>query len=780
MDKSNRPVGREKKVGSGEVEVEKRGEGLSGTTGGPVGNKDGYSDKPVNSGYDGYSSGTKGITVPATGFSKVIIFLIIAGFVIYFLYNAFNHKPKDVAQHPSGSPIVFVDKGEYPVNTSVSSLARNKRTVLKGSGNDTVTIMVYMCGSDLESQDGTATSDLQEMLYSEFSDKVNIIVETGGAKKWQNKTISSQTNQRYRVTAKGLELLEDNIGRKSMVNPGTLSDFISFSKKNFSADRYFLILWDHGGGSLSGYGWDQFFPYDSMTLDEISTALKNGGCSFDMIGFDTCLMATLETATAVEPYADYLIASEETEPGVGWYYTGWLTAISKNTSIPTIDLGKKIIDDYIKDTSAKTPDDQATLSLIDLAEFKGAVPSSFTSFSTSTNQLIDEQKYQTVSDARANAKEFASSSQINQIDLINFAQNIGNPESKALAEIMRGCIKYNRCSSNMTNANGISIFFPYDRFTMVSPMLDQYNVIGVSDEYSKCIKSFASVAVGGQIASGGSNMLETLLHGPVANSEAPSTSGIIQQLINQFIAKGDFSSITGLIGNSLGWLDLNKIKSFLSFYQGNKIDKESLVITEKNGKRVLALSDEQWKLIQNMEQNVFIDDGKGFIDLGLDNIYEYNDDGDLIMEYDGTWLTLNGHIVSYYMISEDRHDEIYSIKGRIPAMLNNQLVDIMVVFDDQNPDGKVLGAQIIYHNSKETETVAKGLLDIKPGDKVDFLCDYYTYAGKYSDTFYLGKPYIATGNWKIENLSVGKKKYQMTYRLTDIYNNKYWTPSIGN
>ena len=57
-----------------------------------------------------------------------------------------------------------------------------------------------------------------------------------------------------------------------------------------------------------------------MTLDEIATALKNGGCDFDMAGFDACLMATLETAMVLEPYADYMIASEEVEPGNGWYY----------------------------------------------------------------------------------------------------------------------------------------------------------------------------------------------------------------------------------------------------------------------------------------------------------------------------------------------------------------------------------------------------------------------------------------------------------------------------
>ena len=92
----------------------------------------------------------------------------------------------------------------------------------------------------------------------------------------------------------------------------------------------------------------------------------------------------------------------------------------------------------------------------------------------------------------------------------------------------------------------------------------------------------------------------------------------------------------------------------------------------------------------------------------------------------------------------------------------------------------VLGAQIKYDAETETETVAKGLLDIVAGDKIDYLCDYYTYEGAYNDTYYLGDQYTATGEWKIENLSVGDSDYQMTYRLTDIYGNQYWTPSISD
>lgn len=42
---------------------------------------------------------------------------------------------------------------------------------------------------------------------------------------------------------------------------------------------------------------------------------------FAFIGFDACLMATVETANMLVPHADYMFASEETEPGYGWDYT---------------------------------------------------------------------------------------------------------------------------------------------------------------------------------------------------------------------------------------------------------------------------------------------------------------------------------------------------------------------------------------------------------------------------------------------------------------------------
>ena len=221
------------------------------------------------------------------------------------------------------------------IDTSVASGSRNKRTVIKGNGNDIVTLMVYICGTDLESEAGMASNDIVEMTKAKLSDKVNIIICTGGAKKWQIQGISNSVHQFYKVDSSSGQLvrLEDNRGSKPMTDPATLTDFIKYCAQNYPANRNELILWDHGGGSVTGFGYDEKNGNgDSMTLAGINTALKNAGVTFDFIGFDACLMATAETALVLDNYADYLIASEETEPGIGWYYTNWLTKLSSNTS----------------------------------------------------------------------------------------------------------------------------------------------------------------------------------------------------------------------------------------------------------------------------------------------------------------------------------------------------------------------------------------------------------------------------------------------------------------
>ena len=240
-----------------------------------------------------------------------------------------------------------------------------------------------------------------------------------------------------------------------------------------------------------------------MSLSGISQALRDGGVTFDFIGFDACLMATLENALMLDEFGDYLIASEETEPGIGWYYTTWLNELSKNPSMPTLQIGKNIVDGFVEACNRKCAGQKTTLSVVDLAELSATVPAPFKAFSKGISQMISDKEYKTVANARSQAREFASSTKIDQVDVVHFASNLGTAEGKALADAIRGAVKYNRTSSNMTNAYGLSIFFPLRSAKYVDSMSKTYGEIKMDTDYTKAIRQFASLEVSGQAGSGG-------------------------------------------------------------------------------------------------------------------------------------------------------------------------------------------------------------------------------------------------------------------------------------
>ena len=690
--------------------------------------------------------------------------------------------------------------------------ARAKRVVPKGNGQDTVTVMIYMCGTDLESKYGMGTSDLGEMVKATISDKVKVIVETGGCKAWKNNVVSSSVNQIYQVQTGGLKRLENNFGTKYMTDPDNLTAFIQYCVKNYPADRNILIFWDHGGGSLSGYGYDEkqssgfMTSSDTMTLPEIDAALKKAGCTFDWIGFDACLMATLETAMVCNSYADYMIASEESEPGTGWYYTDWLTSLSKNTSASTESIGKIIVDTFVTASQRSQANAQVTLSVLDLAKMQGTVPQALRSFSTATTALIKGDGYKKVADARANVRQFAKSSRINQVDMIDLCDRIGTAEAKTLASALKGCVAYNK--TTISRANGVSVYFPYETLTGVKSAVSTYNSLGIDSEFTKCIQSFASVGQGGQFASSASqydygsyssgDLLSTLLGGFMDSGSGSSygsspygSSSPLGSLTGGYTNNSgsysagnsvDASTIYDLLsafsGRSmpaaLDWVDTDLVASKAAQIANDRLDPARITVTDKNGEPTLVLTDAEWALIETAALNIFVDDGQGFIDLGYDNYLEYDADDDLMLTFDGTWLTVDGHVVAFYMT--DAGEE--GTYGRIPVRLTRQGEEMLMnlrLFIDMDGETVILGADPLYEG--ETDTEGKGAIPLEKGDKIQPLCDYYTYDGAYEGSYTLGNAFTLGSNITVEYLELSNADLSVSYRLTDVYGNVYWTPA---
>ena len=653
------------------------------------------------------------------------------------------------------------------LNTSVASGSRAKYTKLLGGGKDTATIMVYMCGTDLESRSGMGTADLQEMLSARFGSNINLLIYTGGCKAWKNTAVSSSSNQIWQVKDGSLVCLQKNLGSVTMTSPDTLAGYIQWCAKTYPASRYELILWDHGGGSVSGYGYDEKFASSgSMSLAGLDAALNAAGIKFDFIGFDACLMATVETALTMSQYADYLIASEETEPGVGWYYTDWLTEFGKDTSMSTLQVGQNIVDSFVDTCAKKCPGQLTTLSVIDLAELEHTLPDALADFSHATTKLLQNQQYQTVSNARNGTREFAQSSKIDQIDLVHLAQNLGTRESLALTDTLLSAVKYNRTSSNMTNAYGLSIYFPCRKTAAVDRAVSTYQAIGMDDSYSQCIRQFASQQTIGSVGAAGQSSPLGALTNMLGSGNSGGSADGVYDLLFSVLGSGFFSDRS---------IDMEQAAQYVA---DNHFDGSNLLWEDnENGTAVLRLSEKQWSMVHTLELNVFYDDGEGFIDLGLDTVYQFDDGGNLLGSYDGTWLAINGQPVPYYHTVTVDDGTRYTITGRVPVLHNGSRAELILVFDTDQPYGFVAGVQTVYHEG-ETETIAKNMTGLQPGDTLEFLCDYYTYDGDYQDSYLIGDPITVTDEaLSISNVPL-EGSVQAVYRFTDLYQQHHWTPAV--
>ena len=673
------------------------------------------------------------------------------------------------------------------LNTEVSPDARDKFTTIKGDGTDKVTLMVYMCGTDLESRSAMGTKDLNEMISATIGNNMDVIVCTGGCKSWRNDVISNRNVQIYQIKNGNIKCLVENAGSASMTDPETLSAFIKWTAAKFPANRTSLIFWDHGGGSLAGYGYDELYPKSgSMPLGDINKALKSAGIKYDFIGFDACLMATAETALVLGNYADYLIGSEETEPGIGWYYTNWLTALSADTSTPTIEIGKIIADDFTAKCAKSCPGQSTTLSIVDLAELSQTLPEKLGAFAEDASSKIKNGEYQQVASARGSSKEFARSQGIDQVDLVHFATLLDTSASKKLAGTLTDAVKYNRTSGNTANAYGLSIYFPYKKLNKVDSMTNTYEQIGLDEDYTACIRQFAQMEACGQAVSGGTQSPFDVLTGQGGGSyqlDAQSMQQLIQALLGGNFANFKNLGIDGLTKSNTAFLSEDPLDAaaVTEYISDNRITSDDIE-WQKNadGKEAIILTEDQWSTISTADMSMYYDDGYGYMEMGLDNIFDFDDDGNLLPITDRSWLSIEGQPVAYYHTETmDYEDGTSTITGYVPVEYNGTDARLILVFDAENEQGRIAGVTYDY-DEDVTETAAKNLPGLKEGDKIKFLCDCYTYQGKYEDSYQLGKTLTIDDpeDITINNTDLGKGDVLITYKFTDIYGQEYWTPTI--
>jgi len=348
------------------------------------------------------------------------------------------------------------------------------------------TVMIYLdSDNNLES---AGIDDINEMEMVGSTTDVNIVVQIdripysvlaannqGYADDVSN---GDWTNtRRYYITQDfdpyliNSQLIGGGLGELNMGDPQTLVDFASWATTNYPANKYLLVIWNHGGGFRSpayttkDIAWDDTSGGDKITMPELEDALfaisTQIGKKINIVGMDACLMAMTEVAYQIKDYADILVTSEENEPSDGWPYDTIMGELTGNPLISSEQLAVDIVDKYI----FSYPYGNVTQSAIDLS-YMDTLSSQLSNLALAimSDSLTLKSKYIFAS---VNSQYYGDPDFIDLYDFCNQLLAYSNsPEVKNIALNIQQTLNYAVIKSeysggSVSGSKGLSIYFPY-------------------------------------------------------------------------------------------------------------------------------------------------------------------------------------------------------------------------------------------------------------------------------------------------------------------------------
>lgn len=335
------------------------------------------------------------------------------------------------------------------------------------------TLAVFLNGdNDLESY---ALEDLDEMLAVGSTQQVNILVLA------DTRTGPAYT---YRVGTGSLQLLQEN-GELDLSSWEVLRDFGIWAFSAYPAQHYGLVIWDHGsgwrllykGGKFKGISSDDSGATSEISVakGELASALhaiaQAVGRKIDLLGFDACLMGSWEVATSVAPYADWMVGSEELEPGTGWEYQPFLQDLTTYPDTTPQELAERIVETYYVGS-----EENSTLCAVDLSKVS-ALSTSITSLATLF--LLDADSYDSLDVIRAVTLGLSNDLDAGERsfkDLGDLASRLASlsslpqairDQAQAVGDALVQAVVLSRGQApDFAHATGLSIYFPARDYCM--------------------------------------------------------------------------------------------------------------------------------------------------------------------------------------------------------------------------------------------------------------------------------------------------------------------------
>lgn len=532
----------------------------------------------------------------------------------------------------------------------------------------------YLCGSDLETNYAAATNDLAEMMEVKLPENVKIVIQTGGTSIWQNDIVTSDVLGRYVYDHSGLQLVEE-LPSASMGQGQTLEDFLVFAKENYPAKRTAVVFWNHGGGSVSGAAFDELYGMDSLSLSEMYGAFTEvfgenpQNRPVDIIGFDTCLMATVDVAYTFSDIGKYLVASQEVEPGNGWLYNGWIGELAKKPQMEALELATVICDSYVEGCKEVGTEDNITLSVTDLSKVSSLIedyddfgkealasavenPAFFAHFSKIANS---------VENYGGNTREQGYTNMTDLGHLASKSSTLLPKSSGAIISALKECVVYKVNGKYRPESAGLSCYYSYNGD------VEDFNVyadIGPAESF----KHFYAYGLTGELSAQGMD----------------------------YIAKMNYSTLPQLINlNSVNWQDMP-------------------VTVDKDGNATLTLGSKAADILSSLTFELYYVDPEEdiMLCLGGDNdIMADWDNGVFKDNFRGVWGSLDGALCYMEIAYQGESYNQYSV----PILLNGEEYNLMVIYDFETEEYSIEGARKPLDESGAAD---KNLRYLVEGDKI--------------------------------------------------------------
>ena len=589
----------------------------------------------------------------------------------------------------------------------------------------------YLCGSDLESEGGFATDDLLELLEVRLPENVTVVIETGGAAEWWNDMVDASVLQRYVYDSRGLRLVDEQPSA-SMGERETLADFLRFASENYPADRTAVVFWNHGGGSVAGASFDELYDYDSLTLDEMYAAfaevweptLEPGKQPLELVGFDTCLMATVDVAYTFCDLSRYLVASEETEPANGWYYSHWLGALARNPSMDGAILGRVICDSYFRGCVEAGTADDATLSLTDLSRLEGLLDAYESFGAEALAAACDDPAFFTrFARVAAQSENYGGNTReqgyTNLVDLGHMARQSDTellPSAQRVLDALEDCVLYQVKGPYRREATGLSCYYSYNGDV---DDLAGYTGIGAG----KAFKHFYQLALTGQLSADGEAYLADL-----------------------YINTEELQPIQGLPDTDWDGAPLTR---------------------DEDGDIVLELGPQANDLLVSVYFSLY------YMDADSDVLLLLGTDDDIIADWEngvfrdnfrGVWGSIDGNIVYLELSYQGDGYNIYAV----PILLNGESCYLQVVYDFTEKEWRILGAR---QGIDDSGMAGKGLRLLEEGDELTTVWYASSLYGEDDFEPYEIDTFTVTADTAFYEIDLPDGEYVMVFEMRDAMDN---------